>query len=140
MLFVGEAPGNFEDALALPFVGDSGLLLDDLIYDAIERLEIPLPTIGYTNLVACRPQDKRGNIRAPSAPEIEACSHRLNEFIKMASPVVIVSVGKLAKGVVFDRPTFEIQHPASLLRIDKTLFVPAYMQTITALCQALEIL
>jgi uracil-DNA glycosylase len=44
ILFVGEAPGRSEDALGKPFVGPAGILLDEMIEDALSGIVLGFAT------------------------------------------------------------------------------------------------
>ena len=92
--FVGEAPGAAENALGKPFVGPAGQFLDDMNDVAVSRFDGPAPKMLWTNLVACLPAYKSGEISAPKKAEIDKCAPRLNEIINMAKPRAIVMVGK----------------------------------------------
>lgn len=94
ILFIGEAPGESEDALGVPFIGPAGKLLDQIISKSgIESLY----RIAFTNLVACFPEEqKRDGTNAPPDKCIRACEQRLKEFVRIAQPKVIVNVGDLA--------------------------------------------
>lgn len=95
VLFVGEAPGKSEDVLGDPFVGKAGHRMNQIIEAAFQ----PLPPVTYalTNLVGCIPLGEDGNkTEEPECESIEACAPRLREFVEMASPKLIVCVGKLA--------------------------------------------
>jgi uracil-DNA glycosylase family 4 len=51
LMFVGEAPGAEEDRLGLPFVGQSGKLLDRLLVEiGLDRADVFI-----ANTVKCRP-------------------------------------------------------------------------------------
>jgi len=123
-LFIEEAPGISEDATGLPFIGRSGKLLDRLLSDVAERTHVP--EYAITNVVACIPRDlekfflEDNKVRAPTKPEIDACSHRLLEFIKLCKPKQIVLIGKIAgKTKSLEKlklPTLTITHPAYMLR------------------------
>jgi uracil-DNA glycosylase family 4 len=86
IMFIGEAPGYYEDQQGRPFVGAAGQFLEQL-----------LASIGYkrnevfiANVVKCRPP---GN-RDPLPEEIGACSHWLGEQQAILSPKVIVTLGR----------------------------------------------
>lgn len=143
ILFVGEAPGINEDRLGYPFVGESGVLLDDLLTYTLDTINsevamiwrFSLPVMCITNIVCCMPIARSHNkIREPEKDEIAACNPRLREFIGIAEPKVIVGVGDLAVAAV--RPKYEIKHPAALLRAEKEDFAPAYLQNVTTLMEA----
>jgi len=80
IMFIGEAPGETEDRLGIPFVGKSGKLLRNAVGD----------DNYFTNAVKCRPP----NNRKPLNDEIEACFPYLKDEIDNIKPEVIVFVGK----------------------------------------------
>lgn len=98
ILIVGIAPGEVEDEKGLPFVGPSGILLQEILHAA----GIGKYHVYMTNLVMCRPfeivKDGRGKDirknRDPSDKERKACSERLNAEIYAIDPKIIVGVGK----------------------------------------------
>lgn len=115
VLFIGEAPGDSENALGQPFKGPAGKKLDKII----ERSVPPEVTYALTNLVCCYPRDAKmsdSDNHQPSPDEIRACRPRLYEFINIAQPRLIVCVGALATAwVPHDNgvPCVDIIHPAS---------------------------
>jgi len=135
-MFIGEAPGDSENILGKPFVGPAGDLLDNLLSDLnmFERLDsipdMPVPRTTYciTNIISCIPLNENGDTRVPKKGEIEACSPRLVEFIKIVKPKLIVTLGKVAKKNLPDYiikqgiPIRSIVHPAHLLpgRMDES--------------------
>lgn len=92
ILFVGEGPGENEDAEGVPWVGDAGLLLDDMLDDS----GIPEEETFLTNLVGCLPP-KHGNQRAdPNPTQVKSCWPRLYEIIYIIDPLLVIPVGKVA--------------------------------------------
>ena len=132
VLFVGEAPGESEDCLGVPFVGPAGQLLDWIISQALRLADqahgYSILRKAFTNLVCCIPRDEEGGKASePDHDAIQACSGRLSEFIGLASPKLLVAVGKLAKEYIEPGykhsvkrsskiPFIEIHHPAYILR------------------------
>lgn len=126
ILFVGEAPGAAEDARGNPFIGPAGKVLDQLIELAAQRCGAfganDHPRLAFTNLVACVPKYKPGEIGIPKKAEIQACSGRLNQFVQLAKPKALVMVGKHASKwcPVFIDYDFEysidLTHPAAIMR------------------------
>lgn len=119
VLFIGDAPGTSEDILGDPFVGPAGHLLDDLILEAKKLSGMKVST-GFTNLVACLPNNKE-----PTEEQIKACLPRLGEIINLSDSEIIVCVGKLSSkwipkffGYDHTKEFFEIAHPAALLSAD----------------------
>lgn len=115
VLFIGEAPGDSEDVLGMPFVGPAGFLLDRTIRAA----ELESYRLAFTNLVCCIPKED-GEKRDPDKKEIAACSKRLKEFIEIARPKSVVLAGKLSKKyaepLLGKLKAVEITHPAAILR------------------------
>lgn len=98
--FVGEAPGKNEDAQGVPFIGESGNVMDDIIKDMSRRLYGESYDNRFrwclTNSVLCLPY-AQGEIREPERDEIKSCSSKLAAFLSIASPKLIVQVGVKAK-------------------------------------------
>jgi uracil-DNA glycosylase len=121
VLFIGEAPGASEDAVGLPFVGPAGKLLDAIIMSALTGLQQQTTRVALANLVACYPREskERGD-GAPSTQEIISCRSRLDEFVALADPKLVVLVGTLALAYYHktgSRKYLDIDHPAYLLRM-----------------------
>jgi uracil-DNA glycosylase family 4 len=88
VMAVGEAPGESEDREGKPFVGAAGRLLTSLL----ETVGLDRRDIYITNIVKCRPPRNRD----PEPPEVEACSHFLDEQIELLQPDVILLLGRHA--------------------------------------------
>ncbi len=89
LMFVGEGPGQQEDLQGEPFVGRSGKLLDQLMF---EELGITRADCFIANTVKCRPP---GN-RDPRPEEIEACRPYLEGQLEAIKPKVVVTLGNFA--------------------------------------------
>jgi DNA polymerase len=127
VLYVGEAPGESEDARGIPFDGPAGQLLDQIDAAVFPGDD---PTIrGFCNLVACWPkaQKKTPDHRPPHESVME-CRPRLEQIIRLADPKLVVCVGAMAgdylrqgykDSVRFHKPmhTTEIMHPAAIKRM-----------------------
>lgn len=88
LMFVGEAPGANEDRQGLPFVGQAGKLLDQLLGEiGLSRREV---FIG--NVLKCRPP---GN-RDPQPVEIENCQEYLMRQLELIEPRVVCTLGNFA--------------------------------------------
>ena len=128
---IGEAPGEAENTLGYPFLGPAGKLLDEIIEEALERGSHRGSSLTYSisNLVACWPRDSEelssGTTRAPTATEARACSDRLIDFLDMADPRLIVTLGSPAKKLLPPHESWlprlqsiiNIIHPSAILRI-----------------------
>lgn len=128
LMFIGEAPGSEEDIQGRPFVGEAGQLLTRLIL----KMGFKREEVYIANIVKCRPPSNRD----PEEDEIEACFPFLIKQIKIISPSIIVSLGRISartllktkisitklRGRFYEyegiplMPTF---HPAYLLRNPK---------------------
>ena len=130
MFILGEAPGRNEDLTGIPFVGDAGRTLQEIL----EKSEVPLLQTFITNIVRCRPPKNRD----PGKNEISACLTHLYFELRKFQPRVVICCGRVAlkafgldregsithvRGKVFERklpmwqdgPTFKIIptfHPA----------------------------
>jgi DNA polymerase len=89
LMFVGEGPGAEEDKQGLPFVGRSGKLLDQLVW---EEMGLTRDRTYIANVVKCRPP----NNRDPLPEEIAACRPYLEAQLDLIEPKVVVTLGKFA--------------------------------------------
>lgn len=138
VLFIGEAPGDSEDILGHPFVGPAGKLLDDMINDAMEMRGISGLRLGFTNLLACIPvKDAKGR-REPKKASIVACSPRLQEFMELARPRLIIKVGAIAQENLRDLHGVGIIHPSAILQMDAARKPVTIQMAIVALADAME--
>jgi DNA polymerase len=93
IIFVGEAPGYWEDVKGKPFVGAAGKFLDTLLAEAgVSRHQV---FIG--NVLKCRPPSNR----EPAQAEIEACTPFLDKQIKTIKPKLIVTLGNYSTAYIF---------------------------------------
>jgi DNA polymerase len=87
IMIIGEAPGETEDKVGMPFMGVSGKVLDQ--YLSTHELQ----SYSYiTNIVKCRPEKNR----TPTTEEIKNCAPYLEQQIKALAPKVIITLGKSA--------------------------------------------
>lgn len=92
-LFIGEGPGYHEDQQGEPFVGRSGMLLDNML----AALSIKRGHNAYiANIVKCRASDERKKDRQPTEEEAATCMPYLQWQIAAIRPKVIVALGKTA--------------------------------------------
>jgi uracil-DNA glycosylase len=125
IMFIGEGPGYHEDQQGLPFVGQSGKFLEELL----ALIGLNRNQVFISNVVKCRPP---GN-RDPLPNEIEICTtNYLFRQIELISPKVIATLGRYSMGLFFPKakitqihgqPKFEngrfylpLFHPAAVLR------------------------
>ncbi len=92
LVFVGEGPGQQEDATGRPFVGRAGALLDE----CLRECGMTRKHVYICNIVKCRAsfvEAGRVQNRAPRPEEIEACSDWLDRQLTAIKPLVIVCLG-----------------------------------------------
>jgi len=88
LMIVGEAPGGNEDVQGVPFVGQAGQLLDNI-----------LAACGWTrndvyiaNTIRCRPPQNR----QPTEEEVGNCKGYLDRQIDMVKPKYLLLLGSTA--------------------------------------------
>jgi len=130
VFFIGEGPGREEDLQGRPFVGRSGQLLSDAIFEVFNwgRQDYYI-----TNLVKCRPTVDLAfaRDRPPENAEIEACREILSAQLGIIQPEAIVAVGSSAakallhtkKGITAIRGMWHTYGRISLLPV----FHPSYV-------------
>lgn len=99
LMFVGEAPGEREDATGIPFVGAAGQLLDRYLF----AVGIPRDDVYIANILKCRPPRNRD----PEESEQEACIGYLREQFRLIQPKVLVCLGRIA-AMKLIKPDFRI--------------------------------
>src|SRR5690606_4558859 len=87
-MFIGEAPGEYDDSTGRPFQGRAGELLQAMLAAA----DMDLGSAYFTNALKCRPV---GN-RLPDQAEINACLPWLHEQIRLLQPGCLIALGKVA--------------------------------------------
>ena len=88
LMFVGEAPGANEDKQGLPFVGQAGKLLEQLLGEiGLERGDVFI-----ANVLKCRPP---GN-RDPLPGEIANCQDYLYRQLELIQPKVVCTLGNFS--------------------------------------------
>jgi len=88
ILFIGEAPGKKEDETGIPFIGNSGKILDD----KLAGIHIERQDVYITNICKCRPPENRD----PLPEEIATCWPWLEKQIEIIQPKIIVTLGNYA--------------------------------------------
>jgi DNA polymerase len=95
IMFVGEAPGFYEDQQGEPFVGAAGKLLNELLQSAgLSRSEVYI-----ANVIKCRPP----NNRDPEQDEVATCKPFLLQQIQLINPKVVCTLGNWATRTLLER-------------------------------------
>jgi len=125
IVFIGEGPGFNEDKQGLPFVGQSGKLLEEML----ATIGLNRNQVFIANVVKCRPPENRD----PMPNEVETCTKSyLFRQIEVIQPKVIVTLGRFSMGLFFpgakitaiqgkakwenNRAYLPLFHPAAVLR------------------------
>ena len=93
LMIVGEGPGQKEDELGKPFVGDAGMLLNKMLM----AINIDRNKVYITNVVNYRPP----NNRKPEPAEIIRYSNFLREHISIIDPKILILMGSSAMEALF---------------------------------------
>jgi DNA polymerase len=96
LMFVGEAPGFHEDKQGLPFVGQAGKLLDQLL----GGIGLTRADVFVANVLKCRPP---GN-RDPQPDEIASCEPHLFRQIEIIEPKLVATLGNFATKLLSGKP------------------------------------
>jgi uracil-DNA glycosylase family 4 len=125
ILFVGEAPGKYEDLQGEPFVGHAGQLLNKML----AHIHLKRSDVYIANILKSRPP----NNRDPLPEEVEQCIPYLHRQIEIIKPKLVVALGRIAaqnlletdqslsklRGKIWNYrqiPLIVTYHPAAILR------------------------
>lgn len=128
IIFIGEAPGYWEDQKGIPFVGAAGNLLNKLLIE----IGMNRDDVYICNILKHRPS----NNRDPQENEIQACTPYLKEQLLIIKPKLVITLGRFAMNYFlpaayiskvhgvsrkiswqdFSLTLFPVYHPAAALR------------------------
>lgn len=103
-MVVGEAPGENEDRIGEPFVGQAGKLLDQMLAavglsrragteaEAADDASTSAQGVYIANVIKCRPPGNRN----PQPDEVAQCEHYLRRQVALVQPRVILALGRFA--------------------------------------------
>jgi len=123
IMFIGEAPGYWEDVKGKPFVGAAGNFLNTLLSEAGLSRE----NVFIGNILKCRPPKNR----EPSRDEIKTCTPYLNRQIRVIQPKIIVTLGNYSTVYIFSKVALPFNgitrvhgkfYKASILDMQATIF------------------
>jgi len=118
ILFVGEAPGYYEDQQGEPFVGAAGKLLTQLL----GKIGFKRADIYIANVLKCRPPENRN----PKPEEIEACKPYLLKQIEIIKPKVVCTLGNFATQTILNKKVPISKVKAQPTQVDNFLVFPLY--------------
>lgn len=135
-MLVGEAPGKDEERKGVGFVGKSGEYLWDELW---QHCRITRDQVHVSNVVKCRPVDKKGGNRTPTPEEAAKCADVwLKREVIEYRPNLLVAFGVTAArelavgfgnmeadhGKLFQGkwgvPVYVVYHPSAALRDSNT--------------------
>jgi len=128
IMLIGEAPGEEEDRLGVPFVGKAGQLLDKIL----KAINLDRNQVYIAKILKCRPPSNR----TPTNDEIAVCLPYLMKQIDLIRPKFLLALGRVAgqtllettqslaqmRGTVYNYHGAKLivtYHPAALLRDEK---------------------
>ncbi|OYT47358.1 uracil-DNA glycosylase [Candidatus Bathyarchaeota archaeon ex4484_231] len=95
VVFIGEAPGYWENVKGKPFVGAAGKILDEVL----GKIGISRSEVFITNVLKCRPPMNRD----PRKAEVEACIPYLDRQLEVMKPRFIVTLGRHSSAYIFSK-------------------------------------
>jgi DNA polymerase len=118
LMFIGEAPGYFEDKEKRPFVGRAGQLLNSLI---TRKLFLKREDVYITNIVKRRPPQNRD----PEEIEIKKYQPYLAEEIKIINPSIIAALGRFSMNYFLQNAKISRDH-GKIFWLGQKIIMPLY--------------
>jgi uracil-DNA glycosylase family 4 len=126
IMFIGEAPGYWENVKGRPFIGAAGKLLDE----TLGGIGLSRNDVYIANILKDRPPENRD----PKPEEIQACTPYLDRQIEIIKPKIIVTLGRHSTAYILAKAGIEAVgvtlargkvYEAELLGL-KVLVIPTY--------------
>ena len=118
IMFVGEAPGFYEDREGIPFVGAAGKLLTELLQSiGLERSDIYI-----ANVIKCRPP----NNRDPLPEEIVTCKSFLLQQIELIQPKLVCTLGNFATQTLLERKVGITKVRGQVIHLEHFIVFPLF--------------
>jgi len=117
ILFIGEAPGYYEDQQGRPFVGPAGQFLEQLLGSiGLRRIDVYI-----CNVIKCRPPQNQD----PLPHQIKACDKWLQAQMRIIAPKMVVTLGRYSLAKFMPGQSISRIH-GQARRISSLLVVPMY--------------
>jgi DNA polymerase len=117
IMFIGEAPGYYEDQQGRPFVGAAGQFLEQLL----GSIGLKRADVFIANVIKSRPP----NNRDPLPEEIAACSQWLTTQLHIIRPRLIVTLGRYSMARFLPGASISRIH-GQIRKVNGTYVVPMY--------------
>jgi DNA polymerase len=115
-MFVGEAPGFYEDRQGEPFVGAAGKLLTELL----QSVGLSRSDIFIANVIKCRPP----NNRDPLPDEIDTCKPFLLQQIECIQPKLVCTLGNFATQTLLEKKVGITKVRGQVIRLPHFIVFP----------------
>jgi len=113
ILICGESPGDEEERQGKPFVGNSGKLLNQMIFTYLKRDRTSIP---ITNACRCQIPQEIKKVKSLLRKIIQPCREYLIEDIKKVKPKLIIALGEIALSQIFGKWMTISRHRGLLLK------------------------
>ncbi|HUS81725.1 MAG TPA: uracil-DNA glycosylase [Dehalococcoidia bacterium] len=117
IVFIGEAPGYYEDQQGRPFVGPAGQFLEQLL----GSIGLRRPDVFIGNVIKCRPPQNQD----PLPHQIRSCGAWLQRQIEIIEPKLIVTLGRYSMAKFFPGQSISRIH-GQPRRVGELFVVPMY--------------
>lgn len=117
VVFVGEAPGFYEDREGRPFVGAAGKLLEQ----TLGEVGLKRSDVFIANVIKHRPPENRD----PLPTEIAACRIWLDQQLEIIRPALVVTLGRFSLARYLANAKISALH-GKPVRAGKQLILPMY--------------
>jgi len=116
IMFVGEAPGFYEDQQGEPFVGAAGKLLNQLL----ESAGLSRSQVYIANVIKCRPP----NNRDPEQDEVDTCKPFLLRQIELINPKLVCTLGNWATQTILEKKVGITKVRGQAIRLERFVVFP----------------
>lgn len=117
VVFIGEAPGFYEDKEGRPFVGAAGKLLEQMLGE----IGLSRKDVFIANVVKHRPPENRD----PLPGEIASCKIWLDQQLEVIGPRIVVTLGRYSLARYLANARISTVH-GQLTRAGRQMVLPMY--------------
>lgn len=118
LMIIGEAPGADEDEQGVPFVGESGKLVNNIL----RSINIARDEVYVANVIFWRPPKNR----PPLPDEVEFCRPYFTEHIRLINPKVILLLGAVATKAILQKTSGITSLRGEAHKIGETYVIPTF--------------